>query len=111
MRRSLTLKLMLAFLLVSLLGVILVAVFFRVVTQREFDRFNLEQAQSNFTDDVTTYYQIYGSWRGVAQALRQPDQSPPLAQPGNQPPLPRQPEGNPPPLLAIPQPIRLKKPG
>jgi len=103
--RSLTLKLSLGFLLISLIGVALVAVFIRWATIREFDRFVLDQAQSNFIDDVSAYYQANGSWKGVAQSLpRQTTQPPPGTrgqppppqsadsdQPELQPPLPQQP--------------------
>ncbi len=85
MHRSLTVKLTLAFLLVSLIGVILVAVFSRAITEREFDRLALRQAQNRFVEDVTTYYQYYGSWQGVDEALRH--RPPPTPQPGQKPPL------------------------
>jgi len=79
--RSLALKLTLAFLLVSLTVVALVAVFAGRSTATEFDRYVWEQARRKFIADVSAYYQINRSWRGVAEHLRrqrlalQPDPS------------------------------------
>jgi signal transduction histidine kinase len=71
--RSLTLKLSLAFLAVSLTGALLVAVFARQLTITAFDRFVLEQARENFIDQVETYYEANGSWVGIFEALRGPN--------------------------------------
>jgi signal transduction histidine kinase len=86
MSSSLTLKLVLAFLIVSLLGVALVAVFSRVITEREFDRLALAQAKDGFIAEATAYYQTYGSWQGIDRAFRRP---PP---PGSAPRPPRPPQ-------------------
>jgi two-component system sensor histidine kinase BaeS len=95
MTRSLTLKLVLAFLIVSIIGAALAAALARWGTFKEFGRLVLDQAQSEFIDDVSTYYQTYGSWTGVAGSL--PPRAPaPLPQPqpmdrggpGQQPPAP-----------------------
>ena len=59
--RSLTMKLTLAFLLVSLAGVGLVAVLVWSNTSREFDRFLLDRGRSDFVPAVTSYYQTSGS--------------------------------------------------
>ena len=86
MARSLAFKLMLAFLIVSLIGVALVAVFSRSITVREFDRLMLNQARADFLADVSAYYRFYGSWQGVAEAFRQREQAaPPPGQSGVQP--------------------------
>ena len=76
--RSLALKLTLAFLLVGLTGAVLVAVFVRYRTQREFDRLVLDQNQQALVTNLTRYYQATGSWRGLEAALRsqQDDGSP-----------------------------------
>ena len=68
---SLTWKLMLAFLVISLTGAALASVFARWITVREFDRLVLEQAQSSFLSEVTAYYQTHGSWLGVTEYFRQ----------------------------------------
>jgi signal transduction histidine kinase len=109
MSNSLTVKLTLAFLTVSLIGVALVAVFSRLITEREFERFRLEQTRSDFITQLTVYYQSHGSWQGIDKAMSQPgpflrpQEQPegglpprPLAQPGGGPP-PQPPEGGSPP--------------
>jgi signal transduction histidine kinase len=90
-QRSLSFKLVLAFLLVSLIGVILVALFSRFITEREFDRLTLAQAQSDFIEDVTTYYEITGSIQGITTALPPPGQQSHLpSQPTNHRQQPQQ---------------------
>jgi len=92
MARSLTLKLVLAFLIVGLIGAALVAAFARWTTFREFDRLVLEQAQTDFVGLVFVYYQDKGSWAGIMDYLGQPNPlpPPPQAQPKNEekPPQP-----------------------
>ncbi len=78
MNRSLVLKLTLAFLLVSLVGVALVAIFSRVITVREFDRLVSAQAKNSFTGEVLDHYQTHGSWQGIetvfqSRTNRRPD--------------------------------------
>jgi two-component system sensor histidine kinase BaeS len=77
--KSLALKLTLAFLLVGLIGAVLVAVFVRYRTQREFDRLVLDQNQQALITNLTRYYQATGSWRGLEAAFRsQPDAGSPF---------------------------------
>lgn len=96
--RSLTFKLILAFLVVSMTGAALAAALARWATFQEFDRLVLEQAQSDFMADVTAYYQTTGSWAGVAEYIprrRPPPQAPPpQPPPGNR----DRPEPQPPPF-------------
>ncbi len=68
--RSLTLKLVLAFLAVGLAGVVLVAIVVRRQTQLEFDRFIVDQYQAEVIDRAADYYDENGSWSGVESALR-----------------------------------------
>ena len=68
--RSLTLKLVLAFLLVSLTGAALAAFFAGQATSQEFNRYLVDQLQTNFTTLVTNYYQTNGSWNQVDEYLR-----------------------------------------
>jgi two-component system sensor histidine kinase BaeS len=82
--RSLTFKLMLAFLAISLTGAVLASIFAHWITVQEFDRLVLEQAQNSFLSEVTTYYQTHGSWIGVTDYFRQRAES-------RQPP-PREPD-------------------
>ncbi|MEW5870525.1 MAG: ATP-binding protein [Chloroflexota bacterium] len=69
MPRSLAARLILAFLLVSLIVALLGAWIARWLTVQEFQRLVLEQAQTRFITNVTTYYQVNGSWIGVAEYL------------------------------------------
>jgi signal transduction histidine kinase len=66
---SLRFRLILAFLVVSLTGTALVALFARRFTATEFDRYILDQAQEDFISYVSTYYQTTRSWRGVETQL------------------------------------------
>jgi signal transduction histidine kinase len=63
--RSLTYKLILGFLLISLVGVALVAAFTRWATVNEFERLMLDQAEDEFVARVAEYYESNGSWDGV----------------------------------------------
>ena len=95
--RTLTVKLILAFLVVSLTVAVLAAVVVRWLTVQEFNRLVLDQAQNRFVSDMQVYYQINGSWQGVREYLHRralPQAQQPL-QPGqNLPvqPLPPQPQ-------------------
>lgn len=64
--RSLGLKLTLAFLLVAILGVGLVAVLVGLRTMREFDQFVNDRFQSTLVEQLTDYYADNGSWRGLS---------------------------------------------
>jgi signal transduction histidine kinase len=77
--RSLTTKLILAFLLVSLTGAILASTFARWATSREFDRLVRDQTQASFVTQMAAYYQSNGSWTDVTRSLpprRGPDAQP-----------------------------------
>jgi two-component system, OmpR family, sensor histidine kinase BaeS len=98
--RSLTVKLVLAFLLVSLIGAALAAAFAHWATSREFDRLVLDQTEAIFVADLAAYYQANGSWDGVAAIL--PGRRAPASQPGARggdggPPGPGGPDGPAPP--------------
>ncbi len=70
--RSLTLKLVLGFLAISLVGAALTAVIIRQTTRNEFNRFVLEQERNRFLASVSAYYENNGSWNGVSNHLRSP---------------------------------------
>lgn len=91
--RSLTVKLTLVVLGVSLLSVALVFLLARWVTVREFDRLVSAQARENFIERVTAYYQRTGTWQGVEQVLPRP---------GQPPPDPRNPQREPPSAVRAP---------
>jgi len=69
--RSLAVKLTLAFMLVGLTGAALVAFLIRRSTQREFDRFVINQNQQALIANLTRYYRANGSWDGVEVVFRQ----------------------------------------
>lgn len=66
---SLTLKLTAIVLCISLLSVVLVAVFTRYATVTAFDRMLMEQSHSDFIAIVTAYYSAHGSWEGVGDVI------------------------------------------
>jgi two-component system OmpR family sensor kinase/two-component system sensor histidine kinase BaeS len=68
--RSLTLKLVLAFLLTSIAGMALASIFIRQSVSSEFDSYVIAQQRASFTDDVAAYYAANGSWSGVDRWLR-----------------------------------------
>ena len=90
--KSLSLKLTLAFLIVSLTVAGLAAVFTWQATAREFETLVVDRIQDEFIEKVTVYYQTHGSWQGVGQQfpLRRPQ-----IQPQNQPPNPNKPKPSP----------------
>lgn len=65
MPRSITFKLILAFLLVSVVGVALASGITYWLTVREFKQLTISQTQDRFISDVTFYYQSNGGWGGV----------------------------------------------
>lgn len=88
MMRTLAVKLILAFLLVSLTVAVLAAVVVRWLTVQEFQRLSLDQAQSRFVAEMATYYHLNGSWQGVVEYLRQRANQPVQPLPaGARPPL------------------------
>jgi signal transduction histidine kinase len=94
MTRSLDFKLVLAFLLVSIIGVALTVAFARWATYQEFDRLVLEQARDDFVAEASTYYRANGSWQGFGEYLH--FRVPPPA-PQDRPGAPPGPGGQPPP--------------
>lgn len=63
--RSLTFKLILAFLFVSLLGVALVALYVGLRTQTAFDRFVLDREQDRLATALVQYYEANKTWDGA----------------------------------------------
>ena len=78
--KSISAKLTLAFLLLSLTVAGFVAFFTRQVTEREFETFVVDRIEEEFITKVTGYYQSHASWRGIRDAF--PPPVPPL-QPAN----------------------------
>jgi two-component system sensor histidine kinase BaeS len=73
--RSLTVKLMLAFLLVGVFGAGLVALLVGLRTRSEFDRFLSTRDQGVLAEALDSYYARHGSWAGVADMIAR---TPPL---------------------------------
>jgi len=67
--RSLTLKLMLAFLLVGVIGVALVALLAGLRTRSEFDRFLSTRDQAVLIDALEQYYAAHGNWEGTSAMI------------------------------------------
>ena len=67
--QSLTTKLVLAFVLTSVAGVVLAAVFIRQFVTRQFDDYVLEQQRTYFIEQVRTYYDTHGTLTGIAAAF------------------------------------------
>jgi signal transduction histidine kinase len=63
--RSLALKLVLAFLAISLVGTALVAVFAGQATASEFGHYTARQNQASIAAELAAYYERYGSWDDV----------------------------------------------
>jgi signal transduction histidine kinase len=68
--RSLTTKLVLAFLLTSVASVALASLFIRQFVTREFDDYVIAQQRSSFLSEIGGYYQSTGSWVGIEDWLR-----------------------------------------
>src|SRR5258708_2425156 len=68
--RSLSWKIVFAFLVVNLFGISLVAVFARLITAYEFQNFLSVQTEDAIVARLADYYQTKGSWQGASTALR-----------------------------------------
>jgi hypothetical protein len=68
--RSLTVKLLLAFLVTSVAGMTLAAFFIRASVVREFDDYVTAQQRAAFVAEVGAYYAANGNWDGVDRWVR-----------------------------------------
>jgi two-component system sensor histidine kinase BaeS len=75
--RSIAVKLLLAFLLVSSISVLLIVFSVRWMTEREFKSYLFDQDQSSIVSTLTEYYTSHGTWDGVETALFFPAAQPP----------------------------------
>jgi signal transduction histidine kinase len=91
--RSINTKLALAFLVVSITGVVVAAVFVSIATHSSFQAVVNSRAENDFMNAVTAYYQQNGNWTGVDAYVRQLPGGPP---PGGPPPGGPPPGGPPP---------------
>lgn len=80
--RSISLKLTLAFLVVALLSVVVVALAVGGLARREFDRFVASRDQVELADRAAEYYALNGSWDGLRAGSngRWPSRSPAMRQ-------------------------------
>jgi two-component system, OmpR family, sensor histidine kinase BaeS len=65
MTRSITVKLILAFLVVSVTGLALASGITYWLTARSFKQLVFNQSQNRFVAEATLYYQVNGTWEGV----------------------------------------------
>ena len=65
LRRSLTLKLILAFLAVSLVGTVLLALVAGRTTATEFGTFVVSQQEAEMARQLAAYYENQGNWNGL----------------------------------------------
>lgn len=79
--RSITLKLILSFIAISVLSTVLVVAFTRWRSREEFRTFLIDQNQPGMVGAFASYYQQHGSWDGIAAARVMPpiSQQPPPA--------------------------------
>ncbi len=66
---KLTTKLILAFLLVSLFSTVIIVVFTRVATNREFNKFVNDRYKADLVDQLVSYYQENQTWNGAEKII------------------------------------------
>ncbi len=81
MSRSITTKLILAFLLVSVTGAALASGIAYAQTVNKFKQLVFDQARDKFIGEAAFYYQVNGSWNGFLDYFRQRNAAPPQANP------------------------------
>lgn len=74
--RSITVKLLLAFLVVSMLSVVLIVLSARWMTEREFRSYLFDQNLNSVISALEDYYSKTGTWDGVENALLVPGEPP-----------------------------------
>lgn len=75
--RSLNLKLALAFAIVSLVGILLIALYVWRTTLDEFGVFMVAQNRDRLLEPWVEYYRAHGTWEGIAEAQKAPSPSRP----------------------------------
>ena len=81
MTRSITFRLVLAFVTVSMISTLLVVLFTRWRSREEFRSFLIDQNRPSIVVTFSDYYQQHGSWAGIANANLTPPQQSPNPQP------------------------------
>jgi signal transduction histidine kinase len=92
--RSLTWKLSLAFLVVSITGALVAGIFVWQATQQGFQDVARSHAETDFVNQVTDYYQTHGSWDGISWSSLQGNSSQPQSEPNS-------PDHGPPPVFCL----------
>jgi len=90
--RSLRLKLIFTFLIISITGTLLTTVIVSLYNERALDELLREQEQADVTSELVAYYESTGSWLGVRRAVVEGDSpAQPLNTPDQQQPRIEQP--------------------
>ena len=63
--RSITFKMVLAFLGIALASIVLIVLLARWRTDTEFSRFVVDRRESGLVEKFETYYRAKGSWEGI----------------------------------------------
>jgi len=74
--RSITVKMLIAFLAISLVSVALIVLSARWMTEREFRSYLFDQNRSNIITTLESYYGANGNWNGIELALMVPGNQP-----------------------------------
>jgi two-component system sensor histidine kinase BaeS len=85
--RSITVKLILSFLIVSLASVILIALLARWNTQQEFSNFVFNRNSSEMVSVLSEYYRTQGNWTGINPSIFRSAFNPAIDPGGRQPPF------------------------
>jgi signal transduction histidine kinase len=75
--RSITVKLLLAFLVISMVSTVLFVLTARWMTEREFRSYLFDQNRTNIISALVGYYGVNGSWGGVENSLLVSSEPPP----------------------------------
>ncbi len=70
--RSLSIKLIVAFMVISLIGTLVVAVYVATMTTNRFGEFVMDQYLEQLSTRWTEYYRTHGSWQGVSESVPLP---------------------------------------
>src|SRR5574337_975810 len=83
--RSITTRLVLAFLTVSVISTLLVVLFTRWRSREEFRSFLFDQNRPSIVTSLSDYYAVHGSWQGISEVQFQVQPPPPRPDPNRSP--------------------------
>jgi signal transduction histidine kinase len=75
--RSITFKALLAFLVISMVSIVLIVLSIRWLTEKEFHTYLTDQNQNNIVSTLAEFYGENNTWNGVEQSLLVPVEQPP----------------------------------